>query len=82
MHFSTAHWRKLPPGGINAICDPDVIQRVIMNLLDNAFKYTPVDGRVAVRIERQSADVRVEVSDNGPGSELSSTTGSSRSSAF
>lgn len=59
--------RSFPPDSTNAICDPDVIQRVVMNLLDNAFKYTPVEGKVAVRIERQSADVRVEVSDNGPG---------------
>jgi signal transduction histidine kinase len=56
-----------PPDGASAICDPDVIERVVMNLLDNAFKYTPFEGKVTVRIERQSADVRVEISDNGPG---------------
>ena len=59
--------RSFSPGVVTAMCDHDVIQRVIMNLLDNAFKYTPVDGKVAVRIERQSSDVRVEVSDTGPG---------------
>ncbi|MBN2469379.1 MAG: GAF domain-containing protein [Anaerolineae bacterium] len=59
----------LPPLDI----DPGHIERVILNLLDNALKFTPAEGRVALRAflpGESSAPqefVRVEVSDTGPG---------------
>lgn len=51
--------------------DPDKLEQVIANLLSNAFKFTPEDGAVRMRIEVDtSADpsvVRVVVRDSGPG---------------
>ena len=37
------------------------------NLLDNALKYTPAGGRVAVTVERAGEEARLSVSDTGPG---------------
>jgi signal transduction histidine kinase len=51
--------------------DPDKIQRVVLNLLSNAFKFTPDGGRVrfAWRTEDEKAPrVILEVADTGPGS--------------
>jgi heavy metal sensor kinase len=47
--------------------DPDLVSRIITNLLDNATKYTPRGG--AVRVELESCGDRhlVRVSDDGPG---------------
>ena len=45
--------------------DPDRIQQVLVNLLDNALKYG--GGKVRVRVESVNASVRVSVADSGPG---------------
>src|SRR2546427_9136662 len=47
--------------------DPDRLQQVVWNLLTNAIKFTPKDGRVELRIERVRSDVRISVSDTGVG---------------
>jgi signal transduction histidine kinase len=56
--------------------DPDVdvvegderrIRQVIFNLLSNAVKFTPAGGAVGVSAEQVDGEVRVSVSDTGPG---------------
>jgi len=43
--------------------DPQLLTSAVMNLLNNAFKYTPVGGRVVLRARRDGERVRVEVED-------------------
>ena len=47
--------------------DEALLKRAVMNLLDNAIKYTHPGGRVGVRTARSGDACRVEVSDTGPG---------------
>jgi DNA-binding response OmpR family regulator len=49
--------------------DPAKVQRVLINLLSNAFKFTPAGGtiRVQLRGEGERARAVVEVADSGPG---------------
>ena len=47
--------------------DPQDLERVLINLIDNAVKYTASDGQVSVRVERRDDAVRIEVSDTGIG---------------
>jgi PAS domain S-box-containing protein len=47
--------------------DPDRLQQVVWNLLTNAIKFTPMGGRVDIRLERAESAMRLTVSDTGKG---------------
>lgn len=47
--------------------DETAIAQVLRNLLSNAAKYSPVGGRIDVRIRREADGVAVAVRDGGPG---------------
>ena len=47
--------------------DPARLSQVLVNLLDNAAKYTPQGGSVSLHAERQGSDVVVSVRDTGIG---------------
>ena len=48
--------------------DTERVRQVLVNLLDNAIKYTPEEGTMAISIlHRTSQKVQVSVCDNGPG---------------
>lgn len=50
-----------------AHCDHDRILQVLTNLVGNAIKFTAPDGRIDVRLEADGDDVRLTVTDTGPG---------------
>lgn len=57
-----------PPGeSVVALADPDLIRRVIANLLGNAVKFTAPDGQVRVQVKSAKAGAEVRVQDDGPG---------------
>ena len=45
----------------------EMIRRVLINLLENAIKYSRTEGKISVTLERVENDMRVGVQDNGPG---------------
>jgi signal transduction histidine kinase/CheY-like chemotaxis protein len=47
--------------------DAGRLQQVVWNLLSNAIKFTPVGGRVQVRLERAGSSAQIKVSDTGEG---------------
>ena len=57
-----------PSPRLNVRGDPDSLAQVFDNLLDNALKFSPVDGQVAVRVSDLAArGVLVTFTDQGPG---------------
>jgi signal transduction histidine kinase len=58
---------ELPPLPRLARADPERLQRVLFNLIQNAIRHTPADGSVTVRAEAAGDWVEVEVADTGEG---------------
>jgi signal transduction histidine kinase len=55
-------------GGVELVTgDERRISQVIFNLLSNAVKFTPAGGAVDVRVTRVDGEIRVSVTDTGPG---------------
>ncbi|TAK24216.1 MAG: HAMP domain-containing histidine kinase [Chloroflexota bacterium] len=52
---------------ITVLGDSDRLKQLIVILLDNAFKYTPSDGRVALSVRREGGDATITVMDTGVG---------------
>jgi signal transduction histidine kinase len=50
-----------------AHANPERIQRVLFNLIQNAIRHTPADGSVTVRVASTGTSVEIEVADTGEG---------------
>ncbi|WP_307637384.1 hybrid sensor histidine kinase/response regulator [Variovorax boronicumulans] len=61
------------PPGLAVRTDPDLLRRMLANLVDNAIKFSPAGGQVEVRVRTQDASdasdagVELTVQDSGPG---------------
>jgi signal transduction histidine kinase len=67
----TMHQLKIectfPPDLPLAYADPHMSQRILENLLDNAIKFSPVEGTVTVNIAADDQALTISISDEGPG---------------
>ncbi|MFK7896633.1 MAG: ATP-binding protein [Myxococcota bacterium] len=50
-----------------AFADPRILEQILVNLLENAIKYTEAGGRIQLRVQGQADRVRIAVSDTGIG---------------
>ncbi|NOT07431.1 MAG: response regulator [Gemmatimonadales bacterium] len=57
----------VPEKPVDITADPDIIRRVIVNLVANALKFTPSQGEVRVEVERTTRGAEVRIHDSGPG---------------
>jgi signal transduction histidine kinase/ActR/RegA family two-component response regulator len=55
------------PDGLVIDADPERIAQVLANLLTNASKFTPAEGRIAIAARGDGASVAIRVRDNGMG---------------
>jgi len=64
IHFSSSFKE-----GVEVEGDPIYLKRLFSNLLDNAIKFTPPNGHVAMKLDVQEGQAAIEVSDTGIGIE-------------
>ncbi len=58
---------NMPEGPFEFVYDAEEIRRVVQNLLDNSLKFTPVGGRISVKLELKDSAARIAVEDTGKG---------------
>lgn len=62
------HLQVISDPAISAVlADSDKLERILLNLLFNALKFTPAGGKVEVKAERQNGQLVLRVSDTGAG---------------
>lgn len=55
------------PGDVEVYGDHNMVSTILRNLLSNALKFTPPEGRIAVVCQRVGGDVEIAVRDSGIG---------------
>lgn len=67
MRFKLDFPEDKPDGSENIALDPEKIERVVFNLISNAFKYTPDNGTIVVGCRFEADKAVISVRDNGRG---------------
>ena len=57
----------LAPEAQVLVADPDAVRHVVLNLVDNALRYTPAGGTIVCRSRLEGEDIALSVSDTGAG---------------
>lgn len=60
-------YRVVAPDTLQAEVDADMLERVFINLLSNAFKFTPPEGEIRVELKAEHHEFAFSVTDTGPG---------------
>ncbi|HEX2715986.1 MAG TPA: ATP-binding protein, partial [Candidatus Acidoferrales bacterium] len=78
LRFTASHFEALAeerkislsveaPSSVYALVDAEKMQRILLNLLSNAFKFVPDGGCISCQLRADERYARLSVADNGPG---------------
>ena len=75
VHELSPVWRQkqlsvtveAPDQLLSALTDPDRLKQILVNLVDNAVKYTPDGGKILVKASQEADEVKFTVKDSGIG---------------
>ena len=63
----TLDWMTPPPAALSVVWDPDRIEQLLANLLENSLRYTDSPGRVGLALRVVGDTVRISIDDSAPG---------------
>jgi len=55
------------PSNLVSMCDADRIREAIDNLVSNAIKYSPIGGKISLKVTREDNNTVIRVADEGAG---------------
>lgn len=58
---------EIPSGKIVLVTDPDAFEKIVSNLLSNAFKYTPESGSIQLRLSGSDTGITIDIRNTGKG---------------
>jgi signal transduction histidine kinase len=58
---------EFPAGPVRVSADPAAIERLLLIVVENAVKYTPTGGKIALNLANGSGNARIEIHDSGIG---------------
>ncbi|MFZ5829997.1 MAG: two-component system histidine kinase PnpS, partial [Planctomycetota bacterium] len=61
------HMEVLCPDDLQTAINPPLLEQALVNLIDNAIKYSPASGTIALEAERLESEVLIRVRDQGCG---------------
>jgi PAS domain S-box-containing protein len=68
LHLPDGISLRVEGDGVRPIlCDVNKLRQVLVNLVDNAIKYSPEGGEVEIRVDAENGQCRIEVADHGLG---------------
>jgi len=68
LHVPEGISLRVEANGVRPIlCDANKLRQVLVNLVDNAIKYSPKGGSVEIRLAAENGEFRIEVADEGLG---------------
>ncbi len=66
-HDRRITYRLATPERLEIQADAEKCERILLNLVANAFKFVPDGGTIALCLAMDGVDLRIDVEDNGPG---------------
>lgn len=67
LHEPATITREVAPSLPRVMADRDALMEALLNVLNNAHKYTGPDKRIGVAVRANGPAVLIEITDNGPG---------------
>jgi signal transduction histidine kinase/ligand-binding sensor domain-containing protein/DNA-binding response OmpR family regulator len=52
---------------LSFLFDKDAVEKILFNLLSNAFKYTPAEGQIRIELSKSEKDAIIKITDTGKG---------------
>lgn len=64
----SGHWMRTHfEGGSHVLGDAELLAQAVANLIENAMHHTPAGTAISIGVHRDGGEVRLDVSDDGPG---------------